>query len=67
MKVDFSVIYYLLRLKHLRFFLVGVKEALSKATLKMFLVAKYLDRADLVSRLSNAAACFVGLMPFLSE
>lgn len=66
-KVEFSIIYYLLRLKHLRFFLVNVKEALSKATLEMSLVTKYLDRADLVSRLANAAASFVGLMPFVSE
>ena len=67
MKVEFSIMYYFLRLKHLRFFLVSVKEALSKATLTMSLVAKYLDRADFISRLANAAACFVGLMPFVSE
>ena len=53
-----------------------MKETLSKATLKMSLkkkkkkmslVAKYLDRANLVSRLANAAACFAGLIPFVSE
>lgn len=65
--MEIFITHYPLRLKHLWFFLLSVKEALSKATLKMSLVAKYLDRANLASRLANAAACFVALISFVSE
>lgn len=44
-----------------------MQETLGKAPLKFSLVAKYLDRANLVSRLANATACFMGLIPFVSD
>lgn len=39
----------------------------NKATITFFVVAKYLDRANLVSRMANAIACFVDLIPLISE
>ena len=44
-----------------------MQETLGKAPLKFSLVAKYLDRANLVSRLANATACFMGLIPFVTQ
>lgn len=40
---------------------------LCKTTIKLFLVAKYLDRANLVSRMASATACCMGLVPLGSE